>query len=112
MRVLVVEDEPDIASFLKKGLEENGHEVMVAYDGEIALRLAQNDPYDIVLLDLILPKVNGIDVCKKLRNELGFANPIIMLTALGSTDDVVNGLDIGADDYLVKPVKFRELLAR
>lgn len=112
MRVLVVEDEPDIASFLKKGLEENGYEVMVAYDGEIALRLVQNDPYDIILLDLILPKINGIDVCKKLRNDLGFANPIIMLTALGSTDDVVHGLDIGADDYLVKPIKFRELLAR
>ena len=112
MRILVVEDEPDIASFLKKGLEENGYEVMVAYDGEIALRLLMNDPFDMVLLDIILPKINGTEVCKKLRQELHFTKPIIMLTALGSTDDIVSGLDIGADDYLVKPIKFRELLAR
>lgn len=112
MRILVVEDEPDIASFLKKGLEENGYEVMVAYDGEIALRLVMNDPFDMVLLDIILPKINGTEVCKKLRQELHFTQPIIMLTALGSTDDIVSGLDIGADDYLVKPIKFRELLAR
>lgn len=112
MRILVVEDEPDIASFLKKGLEENGFEVMIAYDGEIALRLVMNNPYDMILLDVILPKVNGIEVCQKLRQEIGFTKPIIMLTALGSTDDVVDGLNIGADDYLVKPIKFRELLAR
>jgi len=112
MRILVVEDEPDIASFLKKGLEENGFEVMVAYDGELALRLVMNNPYDIILLDVILPKVNGIEVCKKLRREIHFTKPIIMLTALGSTDDVIDGLNIGADDYLVKPIKFRELLAR
>ena len=112
MRILVVEDEPDIASFLKKGLEENGYEVMLAYDGEIALRLAMNDPFDMILLDIILPKINGIEVCKKLRQEIGFTNPIIMLTALGSTDDIVDGLNTGADDYLVKPIKFRELLAR
>jgi len=112
MRILVVEDEPDIASFLKKGLEENGYEVMLAYDGEIALRLAMNEPFDMILLDIILPKINGIEVCKKLRQEIGFTNPIIMLTALGSTDDIVDGLNTGADDYLVKPIKFRELLAR
>ncbi len=112
MRILVVEDEQSIASFLKKGLEENGYEVMVAYDGEFALRLCQNEIFDLILLDLIIPKINGSDVCRKLRNELKFENPIIMLTALGTTDDVVEGLDIGADDYLVKPVKFQELLAR
>jgi DNA-binding response OmpR family regulator len=112
MRILVVEDEPDIASFLKKGLEENGNEVMVAFDGEIALRLVMNNPYDMILLDVILPKVNGIEVCRKLRQEIGFSHPIIMLTALGATDDIVDGLNIGADDYLVKPIKFRELLAR
>jgi len=112
MRILVVEDEQGIASFLKKGLEENGHQVMVVYDGEMALRLVMNDPFDLILLDVILPKMNGIEVCKKLRKDLDFTNPIIMLTALGSTDDIVDGLNIGADDYLVKPIKFRELLAR
>ena len=71
-----------------------------------------NDPFDMILLDIILPKINGIEVCKKLHQEIGFTNPIIMLTALGSTDDIVDGLNTGADDYLVKPIKFRELLAR
>lgn len=112
MKLLIIEDEQDIAAFLKKGLEENGHETQLAYDGEMGLRLAASVPYDVILLDIILPKLNGLEVCKKLRQELGFTNPIIMLTALGATDDVVDGLNIGADDYLVKPIKFKELLAR
>lgn len=112
MKLLIIEDEQDIAAFLKKGLEENGHEAQLAYDGEMGLRLAASVPYDLILLDIILPKINGLDVCKKLRQELGFTNPILMLTALGATDDVVDGLNIGADDYLVKPIKFKELLAR
>lgn len=112
MKILIVEDEPAIASFLQKGLDEQGHETMIAYDGELALKLAAQSNFDVILLDLIIPKVNGLDVCRKLRNELKFANPILMLTALGTTDDVVEGLNIGADDYLVKPVKFRELVAR
>lgn len=112
MKLLIIEDEQDIAAFLKKGLEENGHETQLAYDGEMGLRLAANVPYDVILLDIILPKLNGLEVCQKLRQELGFTNPIIMLTALGATDDVVDGLNIGADDYLVKPIKFKELLAR
>ena len=74
--------------------------------------MVMNDPFDMILLDIILPKINGIEVCKKLHQEIGFTNPIIMLTALGSTDDIVDGLNTGADDYLVKPIKFRELLAR
>jgi len=112
MKLLIIEDEQDIASFLKKGLEENGHETQLAYDGEMGLRLAASYPYDVILLDIILPKINGLEVCKKLRQDLGFTNPILMLTALGATDDVVEGLNIGADDYLVKPIKFKELLAR
>lgn len=112
MKLLIIEDELDIASFLKKGLEENGHEAQLAYDGEMGLRLAANMPFDVILLDIILPKINGLEVCKRLRHELKFTNPILMLTALGTTDDIVEGLDIGADDYLVKPVKFKELLAR
>lgn len=112
MKLLIVEDEQDIAAFLKKGLEENGHETQIAFDGEMGLRLAMNIPFDLILLDIILPKINGLEVCKKLRTELNFENPIIMMTALGSTDDIVEGLNVGADDYLVKPIKFKELLAR
>lgn len=112
MKLLIIEDEYDIASFLKKGLEENGHETQLAFDGEMGLRLAANNAFDVILLDIILPKMNGLEVCKKLRNEMGFAKPILMITALGATDDVVEGLNIGADDYLVKPIKFKELLAR
>jgi len=112
MKILIVEDEPGIASFLQKGLDEHGHETMIAYDGELALKLAGRYSFDVILLDLIIPKINGLDVCRKLRNDLKFDHPILMLTALGTTDDIVEGLNLGADDYLVKPVKFRELLAR
>lgn len=112
MKILIVEDEQGIASFLEKGLGEQGHETMTAYDGELALRLASRYEFDVILLDLIIPKVNGLDVCRKLRSELNYGNTIIMLTALSTTDDIVEGLNLGADDYLVKPVKFRELVAR
>lgn len=112
MKLLIIEDDQDIAAFLKKGLDENGHEAQVAFDGEMGLRLAMNIPFDLILLDIILPKINGLEVCNKLRKELSFDKPIIMMTALGSTDDVVDGLNAGADDYLVKPIKFKELLAR
>ncbi|MFT6244832.1 MAG: DNA-binding response OmpR family regulator [Salibacteraceae bacterium] len=112
MKILIIEDEQSIASFLKKGLEENGHETHLAFDGEIGLRLAASIPFDVILLDIILPKINGLEVCHKLRTELNFDKHIIMLTALGTTDDLVDGLNIGADDYLVKPIKFKELLAR
>ena len=112
MKILIVEDEAEIASFLKKGLEENGHEAVVAYDGKMALKLAMDIDFDLILLDVIIPHYSGLEVCKKLRDELEYEKAIIMLTALGTTDDVVEGLDNGADDYLVKPVKFRELMAR
>ncbi len=112
MKVLVVEDEAGISSFIKKGLEESGFQVDQAFDGNMAIRLASQNVYDIILLDIILPGLNGTEICKKLRTEMDFKNPIIMLTALSSTDDIVEGLDLGADDYLTKPFKFKELMAR
>lgn len=112
MKILLVEDEPSVMSFLKRGLEEHDFEVVCAADGLEGLRLAFDQTFDLVVLDLILPKMNGLELCKKLRQQENFQAPIIMLTALGTTDDVVTGLDSGADDYLVKPFKFKELLAR
>ncbi len=111
MRLLVVEDEPKVASFLKRGLEAENYAVDVAYDGEDGLFLATSHDYDLILLDILLPKVNGLDVLAKLR-ERGIAVPVIMLTARGALQDRVRGLDLGADDYLVKPFAFEELLAR
>ncbi|HHV63360.1 MAG TPA: response regulator transcription factor [Firmicutes bacterium] len=111
MRVLVVEDEPKIASFVKRGLEEEGYAVDVAGDGESALDYAQSAQYDILILDIMLPKRDGVSVCQELRRR-GFRAPILMLTARDAVDDRVEGLDAGADDYLVKPFAFKELLAR
>jgi two-component system, OmpR family, copper resistance phosphate regulon response regulator CusR len=112
MKILVVEDEPSISNLIKRGLEENGYEVMQAFDGEMGLLLAQRSEYAVILLDIILPGLNGLEVCQKLRKELGIQTPVLLLTALNETDDVVTGLDAGADDYLGKPFKFKELLAR
>jgi DNA-binding response OmpR family regulator len=112
MKILVVEDEPAISSFIKKGLEENDFEVTQAFDGEMAFRLLQQNDYAVIVLDLILPSINGLELCKKLRREINLTTPVLMLTALSSTDDVVTGLDVGADDYLGKPFQFKELLAR
>lgn len=112
MKILVVEDDISISSFIKKGLEENGHYVEQAYDGKIALKLVSQNKYDIILLDVIIPEINGVVVCKKIREIENEYTPIIMLTALSTTDDVVEGLDAGADDYITKPFKFKELLAR
>lgn len=111
MRVLVVEDEPKVAAFLKQGLEESGYEVLSAFDGLMGKRLALQEPVDLVLLDVVMPLMNGVEVCRNIRAG-GGRMPILMLTALGTTDDKVNGLDAGADDYLVKPFEFKELLAR
>lgn len=112
MKILIVEDEPAISNFIKKGLEENGFEVSQALDGETGLQLAAGTEYQVIVLDLILPGINGLEFIKKLRNELNSHIPVLMLTALTGTDDVVTGLDAGADDYLGKPFKFKELLAR
>jgi two-component system copper resistance phosphate regulon response regulator CusR len=110
MRILVIEDEKSVASFIKKGLEEQSFIVDMAYDGAMGKKLSQQYEYDIILLDVVLPEINGIELCRQIREHS--AVPIIMLTALGTTDDIVTGLDSGADDYLTKPFKFQELLAR
>lgn len=111
MRILVVEDEHKIASALKKGLEQENYAVDLAFDGEEGYDLASTEDYGVIILDLMLPKLDGITLCKKLREE-EIHTPIIMLTAKGEIDDKVNGLNSGADDYLPKPFAFAELLAR
>ena len=111
MRILVVEDEPKVAAFIVQGLEESGYEVKLAYDGNLGLRLATKETFDIMIFDVIIPGMNGLELCKEVRRQ-GINTPILMLTALGTTEDKVGGLDAGADDYLVKPFEFQELLAR
>jgi DNA-binding response OmpR family regulator len=111
MKILIVEDEPKVASFIKKGLEENYYDAEIAYDGLSAEKLAQLYKYDLFILDIIIPGISGLDLCKKLK-KLNSNTPVLMLTALGTTDDKIIGFDAGADDYLVKPFEFRELLAR
>jgi heavy metal response regulator len=111
MRILVVEDEGKLAAVLKQGLEEQGYAVDVAHDGEDGLGLAELEPYDLIVLDVMLPTLDGMQVCRRLRSR-GRRMPILMLTARDGVDDRVAGLDSGADDYLVKPFAFRELLAR
>jgi two-component system, OmpR family, copper resistance phosphate regulon response regulator CusR len=111
MNILLIEDEVNVSAFIKKGLEEESFHVDVAFDGYTGKKLALQEEYDIILLDIILPQINGLEVCRILREEK-IDTPILMLTALGSTDDIVTGLKTGADDYLIKPFKFKELLAR
>ncbi len=111
MRVLVVEDEPQIADFVARGLSENGYSVDIAYDGEEAIQWPSVADFDVIILDVMLPSVDGISVCSTLR-ESGVRTPILMLTARDAIEDRVAGLDSGADDYLVKPFAFAELLAR
>lgn len=111
MRILVVEDDRKVAGFIEMGLREEGYAVDVAKDGEEAIVLAHVNDYDAIMLDLMLPKKNGLQVAAELRRE-GRTTPILMLTARDATEDIVRGLDAGADDYLPKPFKFDELLAR
>ena len=111
LQVLLIEDEQRIAELIKRGLQEQGFNVMVAYDGEIGKKLAINNHYDIIITDIILPVISGIDLCKEVRLQKPDI-PIIMLTALGTTNDKVEGFDAGADDYLVKPFDLRELHVR
>lgn len=111
MRILVVEDEHKIATAIKKGLEQENFAVDVVYDGEEGFDLASTEDYSVIILDLMLPKMDGISVCSKLREE-DVHTPILMLTAKGELDDRVSGLNSGADDYLVKPFAFSELVAR
>jgi two-component system, OmpR family, copper resistance phosphate regulon response regulator CusR len=112
MKVLLVEDEQRVSSFIKRGLEENNIQVVQAFDGATGLKMAQRNKFDVVILDIIMPELNGLEVCAKLREQYGGGLSILMLTASGTTDDIVEGLNTGADDYLIKPFKFRELLAR
>jgi heavy metal response regulator len=111
MRILVVEDEVKIAQFIKRGLKEEGYAVDVAEDGEAGHFMLSSNEYDAIILDLMLPKIDGLTLCRTLRKE-GNHTPIIMLTAKDTVKDKVKGLDSGADDYLPKPFAFEELLAR
>lgn len=111
IKILVIEDEKRVADLLKIGLEENGYQVLVAYDGEMGWRLFQSNDFQLIISDIILPKLNGFELCQKIR-KADEEIPILMLTALGTADDKQEGFDVGADDYMVKPFDFRELLAR
>lgn len=111
MKLLVVEDEVKTADILQKGLKEKGYEVQIAYDGEKALKLTDANTFDLIITDIIIPKISGLEFCRKLRQSRNFT-PVIMLTALGLTSDKIKGFDAGSDDYLVKPFDFDELLAR
>ncbi|HEY3404974.1 MAG TPA: response regulator transcription factor [Ohtaekwangia sp.] len=111
MNVLVIEDEQKLCASIKKVLEENGYSVDIAYDGQIGERLALKRDYDVMIVDIIIPMINGLELCKRIKRTKPAA-PIIMLTALGTTEDKVTGLEAGADDYLLKPFEFAELIAR
>jgi len=111
MKILVVEDEKKVAGFIKRGLEEDQYEVMVTYDGAEGIKQALAGDFSLIILDVMLPKKDGLTVVKELR-EAGKHIPVLMLTARGTTDDIVSGLDAGSDDYLTKPFAFAELTAR
>ncbi len=111
MRILLVEDEKSLADIIKKGLEDEGYAVDVAYNGEDGLFMAENEPSDLILLDIMLPIIDGMRILKRIRRR-GVKSPVLLLTAKDTIMDKVSGLDSGADDYLTKPFLFDELLAR
>lgn len=111
MKLLLVEDEPDLLSLIKTGLSEKNHSVSAAPDGQTAMEMIAMASFDVILLDVMLPDINGIEICRRLRAAGNFT-PVLLLTALGSTENVVAGLNAGADDYLTKPFKLIELDAR
>lgn len=111
MRILLVEDEKDLAAIVRQGLEEEGYTVESAYDGEEGLYMAENLPADLILLDIMLPMIDGLSILKSIRKK-GIATPVLLLTARDAILDKITGLDTGADDYLTKPFVFGELLAR
>jgi len=111
MNILIIEDDQRISELIQRGLGEHGFVTSLAYDGLLGKKLALQNNYDLIIMDIIIPKINGLDLCKQIR-EYRPDTPIIMLTALGTTDDKVEGFDAGADDYLVKPFEMRELLVR
>lgn len=111
LKILVIEDEVKTLNLIKEGLESHNAEVDIAYDGQMGLTLAERNNYSIIITDIILPEINGLSLCKTLRDN-GNNTPILLLTALGTTQDIITGLDSGADDYLSKPFEFSELVAR
>ncbi|GAB3959708.1 response regulator transcription factor [Spirosoma harenae] len=111
MKVLLVEDEVSLASFIRKGIESEGYEIDVAYDGQVGQRLADNNTYDVIVLDVNLPYINGFELCRRIKQESP-RQPVLLLTALDSLSDKESGFGAGADDYLVKPFEFRELMLR
>lgn len=111
MKVLLIEDEIKAVQSLSKGLNEYQIDVDFAYDGTTGLKLAEANPYDVIISDIIVPGINGFDLTRELRSK-GISTPVLLLTALSATDDKVSGLEVGADDYLTKPYEFKELLAR
>lgn len=111
MHILIVEDDPRVAGLIERGLKEQGFKTSLAYDGLSGRKLVNQNNYSLIITDIILPKIDGLDLCKQIRLSQP-DTPIIMLTALGTTDDKVEGFDAGADDYLVKPFEMRELIAR
>ena len=111
MLILLVEDDMGASRFIRKGLQEKGHTIDVAFDGEEGLHLATSQTYDLIILDIMLPEMSGFEVLKGIRKK-GIFTPIIFLTARDEKEDVVHGLELGADDYLIKPFSFAELLAR
>lgn len=111
MKLLLIEDEPSVISLIQRSLTASGHEISIAMDGESGLRMALQHTFDIILLDLMIPVINGMEVCRKIR-QTDTGTPILMLTALSTTENIVSGLDAGADDYMTKPFKLAELEAR
>ena len=111
MKLLLIEDEPSVISLIQRSLSASGHEITVAMDGQSGLQMALNHTFDVIILDLMIPVMNGMEVCRKLKSEQSVI-PILMLTALGTTENIVSGLDAGADDYMTKPFKLAELEAR
>jgi DNA-binding response OmpR family regulator len=112
MNILLAEDEVNIASFLERGLRELGHRVSTAHTGAIAWERILGESFHLLILDVIMPQMSGLELCRRYREAFGYASPVVMLTALGTTDDIVKGLEAGADDYVVKPFRFAELEAR
>lgn len=111
MKLLLIEDEPSVVSLIQRSLSEAGYEIAVALDGQSGLQMATQYEFDLVILDLMIPVMSGMEVCRKIRRT-DFSTPILMLTALGTTENIVSGLDAGADDYMTKPFKLAELEAR
>lgn len=111
-KILLVEDEVNIASFIKRGLEEFGYEVVIAYDGEAGWQEILGGQFQLLIFDIVMPKLSGLDLCRRYREQYGFSTPVLLLTALGTTENIVEGLEAGADEYIVKPFSFRELQAR